>query len=1034
TNVFHDVTTFLTRLGEIGTRVCKVEIRSQGSETSGTGFLLGPDLVMTNYHVMERVIEERGVQPSDVGIRFDYKRLNNGKVLNPGTVYRLARDWLVDSSPPSPFERGQAPAYAPPQPEALDFALLRVDGRPGANPRKWIEIPSGSHEFIEGTPLFIVQHPQGAPLQLALDTEAIIGPNENGTRVRYRTNTEPGSSGSPCFNADWELVALHHSGDPNFDRDNKPEYNQGIPFRLIAARLNRLDGLAGAPRTAPRRTTDRSALRLAAFGEPIAAERYTGPKLVVALRETKVTVTPGNAVTIQCALYNHSNIVDEYRLAIAGIDPTWVELQATTERVFPPASTDGNATPLVVAMTFALPRTARAAVREYPFVLTAASVDDPGVTATANGLLIVGPIVDFALDVDDPAPDPGRLEGVLTVALRNTGNARLTIALAAEEKEGRLDCHIAEERVTLDAGQARQVALTTRLRDPRLGAAGVCQISVMATVVDVNPPLDLPPAATTRTALVTYRYEVPTLDPPALDPQLVELDDAAAQTRVVLGNRAAFPIVVELHGDDRANVLRFEWGDGDRVEVPARQVLRAPLRITCPDRSRLNPSPQATPFTVVVTPVAPAGAPATIQGDLRTPPPVDFDLRLEPEQVALGGEAARIDIVLTNRGARPTHVVLDAYDKTGALDLDFDGGSLHALPARGEPVTVQLRITLIDRARLPQPAGSTGFTVTATLAPPAGEPRVARGEVVISAPPDVRVGLDPDRVEGSGVQQVRLIVENQASRPAEFAIETSSRDRALDVAVESSRVTVAAQGRTTVPIQLTPRVGGGVGGPAAAPQERSFTVTVTPIEAPALAKEVSGRYALLPDIVSVRLEPEEIEAVGAATFDVWLKNSGVTDAIVALEAEDQGGGCGLACDPPRVTIAPGRSVRTRLIVTPPAGQATGARCQFAMVARPILPAGGAVRAEGAAVLLPARPRGRRLLWGILVTIAVWLLGIALDALFDSDGTIIFIAILLGPIVGGLVTRAWKVLTAYILTVIAIILALVLALFWIIRSI
>ena len=81
------------------------------------------------------------------------------------------------------------------------------------------------YDFASGSPLFIVQHPSGAPLKLALDTQAVLGLNANGTRVRYRTNTQPGSSGSPCFNSQWELVALHHSGIVRF--------NEGIPLARI---------------------------------------------------------------------------------------------------------------------------------------------------------------------------------------------------------------------------------------------------------------------------------------------------------------------------------------------------------------------------------------------------------------------------------------------------------------------------------------------------------------------------------------------------------------------------------------------------------------------------------------------------------------------------------------------------------------------------------------------------------------------------------------------------------------------------------
>ena len=70
----------------------------------------------------------------------------------------------------------------------------------------------------------------GKPLKLTLDTEAIIEINEDGTEIRYRTNTLPGSSGSPCFNSNWELVALHHSGDPSF---GNPQYNAATPFSAI---------------------------------------------------------------------------------------------------------------------------------------------------------------------------------------------------------------------------------------------------------------------------------------------------------------------------------------------------------------------------------------------------------------------------------------------------------------------------------------------------------------------------------------------------------------------------------------------------------------------------------------------------------------------------------------------------------------------------------------------------------------------------------------------------------------------------------
>lgn len=70
-------------------------------------------------------------------------------------------------------------------------------------------------------------------MKLALDTQAILSGGD-ATRIRYATNTEPGSSGAPCFTMDWELVALHHYGDPAW---LQPKFNQGVPIGLIRRRI-----------------------------------------------------------------------------------------------------------------------------------------------------------------------------------------------------------------------------------------------------------------------------------------------------------------------------------------------------------------------------------------------------------------------------------------------------------------------------------------------------------------------------------------------------------------------------------------------------------------------------------------------------------------------------------------------------------------------------------------------------------------------------------------------------------------------------
>jgi len=223
---------FRQKIFQAELRVCRIEIPVAGGTATGTGFLVAPDLVMTNYHVMAWVIEQK-VKPAVVKVRFDYKATGN-KTVSEGTLYKLAAEWLVDSSEVGPLEE--------PTKEQLDYALIRLEQAVaplGGAERGFYQLGATPEAFAPDGALFIMQHPRGRPQELAMDTNAIIGMNQTGTRVRYRTNTEGGSSGSPCFTPDFELVALHHSGDPNFDPAHKPSYNQGIPMSLIAERLSR---------------------------------------------------------------------------------------------------------------------------------------------------------------------------------------------------------------------------------------------------------------------------------------------------------------------------------------------------------------------------------------------------------------------------------------------------------------------------------------------------------------------------------------------------------------------------------------------------------------------------------------------------------------------------------------------------------------------------------------------------------------------------------------------------------------------------
>ena len=245
-NHFLDVSAWCRRLSDIESRVCRVESTTTGA--LGTGFLIGPSAVITSYHVLEELVKG-DILPSEIRFRFDYKVMENGTPLSEGVFHHLADDWLLDFSPYSQHDNQNAHTSGEPADDELDYVLIQLAGAPGneqiktgsysasvQRKRGFISVPKPHPPSRSSGALFILQHPHGRPLKLALDTDAVIGFNGRGNRVRYRTNTESGSSGSPCFDADWNLVALHQGANSS-GSDLHHEYNQGIPFSCITSLL-----------------------------------------------------------------------------------------------------------------------------------------------------------------------------------------------------------------------------------------------------------------------------------------------------------------------------------------------------------------------------------------------------------------------------------------------------------------------------------------------------------------------------------------------------------------------------------------------------------------------------------------------------------------------------------------------------------------------------------------------------------------------------------------------------------------------------
>lgn len=246
---FLDVSVLLRQIARIERCVCRMEIRLAGDKMKwGTGFLVGPDLVMTNYHVLrELILQPDTVQ--EVICRFDYNITAEGDDIFQGRPVGLAPNAVLAYSPYSDFDLDMTAGLNVAWPAGhLDYALVRLEQAISDEPfgpylkgelpaseaaRGYIRPPAVAPVFTDGGHLFIVQHPNKGPKKIAFGFGMVIGADLDQQRVRYAVNTLKGSSGSPCFNEKYEWTALHNAGDPDWN----PQFNQGIPVTRIVEDL-----------------------------------------------------------------------------------------------------------------------------------------------------------------------------------------------------------------------------------------------------------------------------------------------------------------------------------------------------------------------------------------------------------------------------------------------------------------------------------------------------------------------------------------------------------------------------------------------------------------------------------------------------------------------------------------------------------------------------------------------------------------------------------------------------------------------------
>ena len=191
--------------------VCRINIVSQeGDEGFGTGFLIAPNILITNNHVLP----DKNYATYSYA-EFDYEKGANDLPL-PVKVFRFNAAQLFYTN------------------EELDYTIVWVesiatDGLGQLGEFGFLKLNSNLGKTKEGNYVSIIQHPDGKMKKVALRANQVTNLSMP-KFIRYVTDTKSGSSGAPVFNDKWEAVAVHHAGIPRYNEEGKILNLAGEPW------------------------------------------------------------------------------------------------------------------------------------------------------------------------------------------------------------------------------------------------------------------------------------------------------------------------------------------------------------------------------------------------------------------------------------------------------------------------------------------------------------------------------------------------------------------------------------------------------------------------------------------------------------------------------------------------------------------------------------------------------------------------------------------------------------------------------------
>ncbi|WP_165410080.1 trypsin-like peptidase domain-containing protein [Rhizobium ruizarguesonis] len=191
---------------------------------SGTGFLVGANLLLTNHHVLNSIDVAKQAK-----VEFNYEISPESLLAGDGRAPQATQTFAMD--PARLF-------ITSPTVGGLDYTFVWVEDA-AAQTYGAIAMERAFFTVSKGESAFIIHHPDGQPKQVSLDDTDILSIDAN--VIHYSSDTMKGSSGAPVFDRRGRLIGLHHASRAEKvklpDGGSTNVVNEGIKIAAIALDL-----------------------------------------------------------------------------------------------------------------------------------------------------------------------------------------------------------------------------------------------------------------------------------------------------------------------------------------------------------------------------------------------------------------------------------------------------------------------------------------------------------------------------------------------------------------------------------------------------------------------------------------------------------------------------------------------------------------------------------------------------------------------------------------------------------------------------